>query len=88
MCCWHFTIFTGALRNIGFEKGVSALGSERKRKVAKKMYFLTFPAYFYIPVIFSNLNFYSSNSLGMRNLQEQVQKQSLTKNCYDLSLFE
>ena len=32
MWCWHFIIFTGALRNIGFEKGVSALGSERKRK--------------------------------------------------------
>ena len=72
MWCWHFIIFIGALRNIGFEKGVSAVGSERKRKVAKKMYFLTFPEYFYIPIIFSNLNFHCSNSLGMRNLQEHV----------------
>ena len=29
-----------------------------------------------------------SNLLGMRNLQEQVKKHSVTKNCSDLSLFE
>ena len=36
--------------------------------------FLTFPACFLIPIIFSNLNSNCSNSLDMRNLQEQVKK--------------
>ena len=50
--------------------------------------FLTFPACFKIPIIFSNLNYNCSNLLDMRNLQEQVKKHSVTKNCSDLSLFE
>ena len=36
--------------------------------------FLTFPAYFWIPIFFSNLNFNCSNLLDMRNLQGQVKK--------------
>ena len=40
----------------------------------KYLYFLTFPACFSIPIIFSNLNYNCSNSLDMRNLQEQVKK--------------
>ena len=53
-----------------------------------KYYFLTFPACFSIPITFSNLNSNCSNSLDMRNLQEQVKKHSFTKKCSDLSLFE
>ena len=49
---------------------------------------LTFPACFYIPIIFSNLNSNCSNLLYLRNLQEQVKNHSATKNCSDLSLFE
>ena len=37
-------------------------------------YFLTFPACFSIPIIFSNLNYNCSNFLDLRNLQEQVKK--------------
>ena len=37
---------------------------------------------------FSNLNSNCSNLLDMRNLQEQVKKHFVTKNCSDLSLFE
>ena len=37
-------------------------------------FFLTFPACFWIPIIFSNLNYNCSNLLDMRNLQEQVKK--------------
>jgi hypothetical protein len=37
-------------------------------------YFLTFPACFWIPIIFSNLNYNCSNFLDLRNLQEQVKK--------------
>ena len=39
-----------------------------------KVSFLTFPACFSIPIIFSNLNYNCSNSLDMRNLQDQVKK--------------
>ena len=38
------------------------------------VYFLTFPACFSIPMIFSNLNFNCSNISSLRNLQEQVKK--------------
>ena len=37
-------------------------------------FFLTFPACFSIPIIFSNLNSYCSNLSYLRNLQEQVKK--------------
>ena len=37
-----------------------------------KCNFLTFPACFWIPIIFSNFNYNCSNLLDMRNLQEQV----------------
>ena len=45
-------------------------------KQVLKMYnnFLTFPACFWIPIIFSTLNFNCSNLFDMRNLQEQVKK--------------
>ena len=36
--------------------------------------FLTFPEYFLMPIIFSNLNSNCSNLSDMRNLQEQVKK--------------
>ena len=36
--------------------------------------FLTFPACFSIPIIFSNLNSNCSNLLDLRNLQDQVKK--------------
>ena len=36
--------------------------------------FLTFPACFSIPIIFSNLDFNCSNLSSLRNLQEQVKK--------------
>ena len=42
--------------------------------LGKKIFFLTFPACFYIPIIFSNLNYNCSNLLDLRNLQEQVKK--------------
>ena len=42
--------------------------------VQKKLYFLTFPACFWIPIIFSNMISNCSNLLGMKNLQEQVKK--------------
>ena len=37
---------------------------------------------------FSNLNSYRSNLFEIRNIQEQVKKHSVTKNCPDLSMFE
>ena len=37
-------------------------------------HFLTFPACFKIPIIFSNLNYNCSNLLDLRNLQKQVKK--------------
>ena len=40
----------------------------------RKRHFLTFPACFSIPIIFSNLNYNCSTSLDLRNLQEQVKK--------------
>ena len=36
--------------------------------------FNTFPVCFYIPIISSNLNFYCSKLLDIKNLQEQVKK--------------
>ena len=36
--------------------------------------FLNFPACFWVPIFFSNLNHNCSNLLDMRNLQEQVKK--------------
>ena len=40
------------------------------------------------PNYFFHLNDNCSNLLDMRNLQEEVKKHSVTKNCSDLSLFE
>ena len=75
---------------IGFKKGFSAplaftLGnvilaicitfcSSISTTMGWNSYFLTFPACFSIPIIFSNLNSNCSNSLDIRNLQEQVKK--------------
>ena len=39
-----------------------------------KVHFLTFPAFFLIPIFFSNLNYNCYNLLVLRNLQEQVEK--------------
>ena len=50
------------------------------------IYFSNFSREFLNP---NNLNSNCSNFLDMRNLQEQVKKKdSVTKNCSDLSLFE
>ena len=49
-------------------------------------YFLTFPACFEIPIIFSNVNNNCSSLSYLRNLQEQVKKAFWS--CSDLSLFE
>ena len=43
-------------------------------KHGEKSHFLTFPACFSIPNFFSNLNSNCSNSLDLRNIQEQVKK--------------
>ena len=43
-------------------------------KVWIKIFFLTFPVGFKVPIILSNLNSNCSNSLDMTNLQEQVEK--------------
>ena len=43
-------------------------------RTVKTLAFLTFPACFQIPIIFSDLNSNCSNSLDMRNLQEQDKK--------------
>ena len=59
-----------------------------KQKSRGNVSFLTFPACFKIPIFFSNLNYNCSNLLDMRNLQEQVKKHSVAKNCSDLSQFE
>ena len=40
----------------------------------EKNIFLTFPACFQIPIIFSNLNSNCPNLLDLKNLQEQVKK--------------
>ena len=50
--------------------------------------FLTFPACFLIPSIFSSLNSNCSNLSSLRNLQEQVKKAFCYQDCSDLSLFE
>ena len=42
--------------------------------VCSKQFFLTFPACWSIPIIFSSLNSNCSNLLDMRNLQQQVKK--------------
>jgi hypothetical protein len=44
--------------------------------------FLTFPACFSIPIIFSNLNYNCSNLLDMRNLQKQVKKAFCYQNLF------
>ena len=38
----------------------------------ENVYFLTFPACFSVPIIFSNLNSNCSNLFDLRNLQEQI----------------
>ena len=43
--------------------------------------FLTFPACFYIPIIFSNLNYNCSDLLDLINLQEWVKKIVPTFHC-------
>ena len=43
-------------------------------KMCKTNVFVTFPACFLIPTIFSNFSFNCSNLLDIRNLQEQVKK--------------
>ena len=50
------------------------LHEKKKSHLSEKMSFLTFPACFYIPIIFYNMNSNCSNLLDERNLQEQVKK--------------
>ena len=62
-----------------------------KYELLEIILFLTFPACFYTPIFFSNLNS-NPNLLGMRNLQEQFKKafcyQNLFWNCsHDLKNF-
>ena len=52
--------------------------------LGEKINFLTFPACFSIPKIFSNLNSNCSNLLALRNLQELVKKAFCYQNCSDL----
>ena len=44
----------------------------KQRNFRENVHFLTFPAYFLIPIFFCNLNANCSNLSDMRNLQEQV----------------
>ena len=44
------------------------------KKLLEKIAFLTFPACFYIPIIFSNMNYNCSDLLDLRNIQEKVKK--------------
>ena len=48
--------------------------SAKQDQCYQKYYFLTFPACFSIPIIFSNFYFNCSNLSSLRNLQEQVKK--------------
>ena len=58
-------------------------------KIKLEKMFSNFSCMFLNPKFFSNLNSNCSNLLDMRNLQEQkLKKHSVTKNCFDLSLFE
>ena len=50
--------------------------------------FLTFPADFLVPIIFSSLNYNCSDILDLKNFQEQVKKAFRLKNWSDLSLFQ
>ena len=56
------------------------IGRSFKKKIKDLSFepFLTLPADFWIPIIFSNLN--CSNILDLRNLQEQVNKAFCFKN--------
>jgi hypothetical protein len=59
------------------QEGISKiffLGHFSPSFLGQKYYFLTFPAYFLIPIISSNLNYNFSIFLDLRNLQEQVKK--------------
>ena len=47
--------------------------------------FLTFPVGFYIPIIFSNLNYNYSNVLDLRNFHGQVKKHSVSKTVLTLN---
>ena len=49
-------------------------------------YFSNFPCIFLNRIFFSNLNSNCSNLLYLKNLQDQVKKHSVTKNCSGLSL--
>ena len=58
--------------------------SKDVRLFFNQTYFLTFLAWFSIPIIFSNLNSDCSKVLDLRNLQEQVKKAFCFKNWSDL----
>ena len=68
---WFHFIFIRMTKSFYQKK---KLDKGQKKYCGKKNPFLTFPACFYIPIIFSNLYFNCSNLLDMRNLQEQVKK--------------
>ena len=65
---WKMTLDTNKLRQKSPESSVTAT------ILLRFISFLTFPACFPIPIIFSNLNYNCSNLLDKRNLQEQVIK--------------
>ena len=59
----------------GTDFGTKNSGKMPVSKVIINLFhFLTFPACFSIPIIFSNLNSNCPNRLDLRNLQEQVKK--------------
>ena len=57
---------------IGYSFGTSLYLKKIFKDVKES--FLIFSVCSYIPIIFSNYNSYCSNSLNLRNLQEQVRK--------------
>ena len=60
----------------------------KKSITCEENYFSNFSIRFLNPKNFSNLNYNCSIFWDLRNLQEQVKKHSVVKNCSGLSLFE
>ena len=62
------------LRHLARKNGLYGLTDANADEIGMYIFFLTFPACFYIPVCFSNLNSNCSILFDLRNLQEQVKK--------------
>ena len=72
---WNFIIFNSdSIQEITFQEYLKDFPDDLITPYQTIINFLTFPACFWIPIIFSNLNYNCSNLLDMRNLQEQVKK--------------